>query len=286
VFAGAFRREDAERVGGGDGLDPDAVLDLLVALTEHSMIQAEGDSPRRYRMLEALRDHGRARLDEAAAEAAHRRHATHFAAFARAVVDPVGRKGTEAVGDPLVPYHWDLDAAFRWAFDRGETDLALDLATALGAFHHLVGTVTIGRELVQRALDLPGGDPARRIGAMRWEMALLLCELRLPATAVAIERARDVIARDGGPRDADELRAFEAQLAFCLGDLDAAARARLATDAAGAADYAQDGGAPGVEVVSPAAALRRAGFLAELAWRRLAAEGGSDPATVDAIYLG
>ena len=51
VFAGAFRLEDAEQVGGGDVLDRDAVLDLLVALTEHSMVQAEGCSPRRYRML-------------------------------------------------------------------------------------------------------------------------------------------------------------------------------------------------------------------------------------------
>jgi len=57
------------------------------------------------------------------------------------------------------------------------------------------------------------------------------------------------------------------------GDLDAAARAAIA-------------GAAGVEVASPAAALRRAGFLAELAWRRVAADGGSDPASVEPIYLG
>ena len=50
-----FGLEDAEHVGGGDGLPQEHVLDLLVALTEHSMVQAEGDAPRRYRMLEALR---------------------------------------------------------------------------------------------------------------------------------------------------------------------------------------------------------------------------------------
>jgi tRNA threonylcarbamoyladenosine biosynthesis protein TsaB len=58
------------------------------------------------------------------------------------------------------------------------------------------------------------------------------------------------------------------------GDLDAAARATLA--AAG----------PDVEVVTPATATRRAGFLAELAWARLDREGGGDPATVEPIYLG
>jgi tRNA threonylcarbamoyladenosine biosynthesis protein TsaB len=57
------------------------------------------------------------------------------------------------------------------------------------------------------------------------------------------------------------------------GDLDEAARAALAA-ASG----------PDVEIVRPAAALRRAGHLAELAWERLASDGG-DPAAVEPIYL-
>lgn len=57
------------------------------------------------------------------------------------------------------------------------------------------------------------------------------------------------------------------------GDLDAAAREALA--AAG----------EGIEVVTPATATRRAGYLAELAWERLAREGGADPAAVEPIYL-
>ena len=224
VFAGPFRLEDAEHVGGGDGLDHDAVLDLLVALTEHSMVQAEGGSPRRFRMLEALRDHGRARLDDRAAAAAARRHATHFAHFAVTTAGEVDRRGAEAVGDPLVPYHWDIDAASRWAVAHEETDLALDLATGQGAFHHLVGTVTLGRERIDEALALRGGEPGRRIQAMRWQIALLLCELRLQEAAAAIERARDLIAGHGDRRTCNELRAFEAQLALCAGDLDVAAR--------------------------------------------------------------
>ena len=225
VFAGPFRLEDAEHVGGGDGLDHDAVLDLLVALTEHSMVQAESGSPRRFRMLEALRDHGRARLDDRAAEAAARRHARHFAQLAATIASEVDRRGAEAVGDPLVPYHWDIDAASRWAIAHAEADLALDLATGQGAFHHLVGTVTLGRERIDAALALRGGEPGRRIQAMRWQMALLLCELRLQEAAAALERARVLIARHGDRRARNELRGFEAQLALCRGDLDVAARA-------------------------------------------------------------
>ena len=225
VFAGPFGLEDAEAVGGGDGLDRDAVLDLLVALTEHSMVQAEGGSPRRFRMLEALRDHGRARLDERAAEAAARRHATHFARLSLAIASQVDRLGAEAVGDPLVPYHWDIGAASGWAIAHGETDLALDLATGVGSFHHLVGTVTLGRERIDAALALVGGDPTKRIQAMRWQIVLLLCELRLPAVRAAIGAARELIARHGDGRERNELRSFEAHLALCEGDLDAATRA-------------------------------------------------------------
>ena len=85
------------------------------------MVQAEGGSPRRFRMLEALRDHGRARLDERAAEAAARRHATHFARLSLAIASQVDRLGAEAVGDPLVPYHWDIGAASELG-DRARRD--------------------------------------------------------------------------------------------------------------------------------------------------------------------
>ncbi|HEV2786676.1 MAG TPA: BTAD domain-containing putative transcriptional regulator, partial [Solirubrobacteraceae bacterium] len=90
VFEGEFGLEDAEQVGGGDGLPQQHVLELLVALTEHSMVQAEGEAPRRYRMLEALRADARARLDEEAAQAAAGRHAVHLARVAAQAAARVG----------------------------------------------------------------------------------------------------------------------------------------------------------------------------------------------------
>ena len=180
VFAGPFGLEDAERVGGGDGLDRDAVLDLLVALTEHSMVQAEGGSPRRFRMLEALRDHGRARLDDRAAAAAARRHATHFAQLARHDRERGRPPRAEAVGDPLVPYHWDIDAASagrsrtRRPTSRSISPRARARSTTWSARSRSAASGSTRRSR-SAAVTRP-----KRIQAMRWQIALLLCELRLP----------------------------------------------------------------------------------------------------------
>jgi tRNA threonylcarbamoyladenosine biosynthesis protein TsaB len=73
--------------------------------------------------------------------------------------------------------------------------------------------------------------------------------------------------------DLDGLVALLRPPLVLTGDLDAAARARLATVG------------EGVEIVTPAAAARRAGYLAELAWDRLADANNGDPGAVEPIYL-
>jgi tRNA threonylcarbamoyladenosine biosynthesis protein TsaB len=58
-----------------------------------------------------------------------------------------------------------------------------------------------------------------------------------------------------------------------VGDLTPEARARL-------------GAEPSVRLASPAACLRRSGFLAELGWRLAVAGDPGDPSAVDAVYVG
>ena len=85
--------------------------------------------------------------------------------------------------------------------------------------------------------------------------------------------------RGGSPVDEartaslDDLVASIREPTLVIGEVDAAARARLA-------DHAL------ARLAEPAACLRRAGYLAELGW--LAAQAGEpgDPKAVDAVYLG
>ena len=222
VFEGAFGLEDAERVGGGNGLAEDRVLELLVALSEHSMVQAEGDAPRSYRMLEALRVDARVRLDEEAAEAAARRHAAHLAQLAAVAAARVGAEGAEAAGDPLVRWRADLEAAFRYALDRRDADMALELAAGLAALHHRFGTVTAAVDRLERALALAGGSGQKRLGALWWHVPMLLAELRVDDARVALERAHELAVEHGDARIAGGLRVVEGQLELCAGNLEAA----------------------------------------------------------------
>jgi tetratricopeptide (TPR) repeat protein len=222
VFQGVFGLEDAEQVGGGDGLPREHVLELLVGLSEHSMVQAEGDAPRRYRMLEALRGDARARLDEEAAEATARRHAAHMARVAAEAAARVGPEGAEAAGDPLVRWRADMEAAFRWALDHGDADVALELGAGFAALHHRFGTVTLAVKYLERALALDGGAGSKRLAALWWHVPMLLAELRVDDARVALVRARELAGDHGDARMTAGLRVLEGQLELCAGNLDAA----------------------------------------------------------------
>jgi predicted ATPase/DNA-binding SARP family transcriptional activator len=224
VFEAGFGLEDAEQVGGGDGLSHEHVLELLVALSEHSMVQAEGDAPRRYRMLEALRADARARLDEEAAEAAARRHAAHLARVAATAAARVGQEGAEAAGDPLIPWRADMEAAFRWALDRRDVDAALELAAGFAALHHRFGTVALAVEYLDRALALGRGAPPKRLGALWWHVPMLLAELRVDDARVSLEQARALAADHADAAVVAGLRVLEGQVELCAGNLQAAER--------------------------------------------------------------
>src|SRR5262245_48022195 len=89
VFAGGATLEAAETVCGGDGIGPDAVLELLAALVARSLVVAEEHGPEsRYRLLETIRQYGEQRLDQAGeAQRWRARHASYYAGLLSRVRD-------------------------------------------------------------------------------------------------------------------------------------------------------------------------------------------------------
>jgi predicted ATPase/transcriptional regulator with XRE-family HTH domain len=161
VFSGGFQLEAAEAVAGVD------VLDALASLVDQSLVIAEpgpsGDM--RYRLLEVLRQFGQARLAERGeSDGVRLAHAEHYLHLARAA-DPELRTGDRTALRRLRLEHANFHAALEWA--RTQTgDLLLRLATALGRYWDLNGSVTEGGTWLDRALATPGGDPGLRATAL------------------------------------------------------------------------------------------------------------------------
>jgi predicted ATPase/DNA-binding SARP family transcriptional activator len=164
IFAGGFSLEAAEAVCPNDGLDRDAVVHLLGRLVEQSMVivnmAGQGQARTRYGLLEALREYGRAKLEESLeGDVVRRRHAAHFVALAEAAAPKLDERDRLQWLERL-----DLDRDnLRAVFEKSagtEADTHLRLAVALTGFWDARGGYSEGRARLSSALSR-GGKPSR-----------------------------------------------------------------------------------------------------------------------------
>jgi predicted ATPase/DNA-binding SARP family transcriptional activator len=135
VFAAAFDIAAAETVAADDELPAGRVADLVARLAEQSMLTRPGPSGiGRYRMLETLRAYAASRLPAGEAERLRRRHGAFMVGLAERA--EAGLYGPEEAAWARRIELWldDLRAAWSWARDAGEADLAVRLAAALARY--------------------------------------------------------------------------------------------------------------------------------------------------------
>ena len=134
VFYGGFSLEAAERVcAGGDIIAAD-VLDICDSLVRKSLVTVERSaSDIRYGLLETIRQFAEEQLIATGeAEAVRVRHARYFA------TDSDAKFKIWLSPRQLTTYEWldremdNLRAAFRWAKDRANTDIAARIASNVG----------------------------------------------------------------------------------------------------------------------------------------------------------
>ena len=129
VFAGGCTLEAAEAVCGGDPIEVDGVLELLVVLVARSLVVADDGGPdTRYRLLETIRQYGEERLAEASeTEPCRVRHARYYGDLVREVGRHIYGPGQQEWGVRLAREHDNLILAMAYALDRQDVDLALGL---------------------------------------------------------------------------------------------------------------------------------------------------------------
>ncbi|MGO4612570.1 BTAD domain-containing putative transcriptional regulator [Nocardia sp. 2YAB30] len=170
VFSSGASLEAAERVcagteGGSEGqgggknvaVETGQVLELLTALTEKSLVLAEGDRAPRYRMLGTIKEYAEQRLAEAGeSDLTRRAHLAYFTELAE-IAEPHLRRAEQLEWlATLEAEHDNIAAAMRGALAAGEADGAMRLAAAAGWYWWLGGHKAEGIELIMAATAMPG----------------------------------------------------------------------------------------------------------------------------------
>lgn len=148
---------DAARNAAGDVVEQGQVLELLTALTEKSLLLADGDSAPRYRMIGTIKEYAGHRLAEAG-ESDLARHA-HLACFTELTetAEPHLRRAEQLDWlATLEAEHDNIVAAMRGALAAGEAQAAMRLAAGAGWYWWLGGRRTEGIELITAATRTPG----------------------------------------------------------------------------------------------------------------------------------
>ena len=127
VFRGAFDLDDAVGVCASDDLDELAVLDLLAALVDRSLVAVKTVEPR-YRLLETLRSYGTECLDAPEADRVQRAHAEWFRFKAERSRERSIGPDERRVRDLVLAQLPEYDAAAAWGFQHPEPAIGIDIA--------------------------------------------------------------------------------------------------------------------------------------------------------------
>ncbi|HEY7277865.1 MAG TPA: BTAD domain-containing putative transcriptional regulator [Trebonia sp.] len=160
VFLGGASLEAAEWVCAGGAVDGEQVLDLLTALTEKSLLLAEGDDTPRYRMTGTIKEYAAQRLAEAGeSDLTRHAHLAYFTGLTEAAEPHLRRAEQLEWLAVLEAEHDNIAAAMRGALAADEAQAAMRLAAGAGWYWWLGGHKAEGIELLTAAANTPGEVP-------------------------------------------------------------------------------------------------------------------------------
>jgi predicted ATPase len=160
VFAGTFSLDAAEAVCAHGDIASSAVLDQLQQLIDKSLVVVEvRDGQARYRLLEPVRQYAQEHLATyGEQDAAHRRHAQCYLAFAEARAHDTNLGGPRrfTAAAELEGEYANIRAVLAWAVATGEAQVGLRLAGSLNFCWQLYGSTNEGLAWLRQLLALPG----------------------------------------------------------------------------------------------------------------------------------
>jgi len=169
VFAAGFDLDAVEEVCSGAAIPSGAVLDLVTALVDKSILLTDdnGGLPR-YQLPETLREYGRDRLEEYGQIAAlRRRHRDWCHRLVASAESTWFGPNQVALLARLRLEHANLRAALSFCLtEPGESEAGLAIASALRFYWFISGRLNEGRHWLDRLLDCPSEQSPTRLKAL------------------------------------------------------------------------------------------------------------------------
>jgi predicted ATPase/DNA-binding SARP family transcriptional activator len=159
VFSGTFDLQAVEEICAAEPLQRVALLDLLSALVEKSLVEtATRDTAARYRLLETVRQYAANRLNEVGEDAdLRRRHAEYYAQVAAAAKPWLTSSRRAQWVRRLQSDVENLHTAIVWS-RSSDTELHLRILGDLNFLWVGLGLSAEARHWVEKALRLPGAE--------------------------------------------------------------------------------------------------------------------------------
>ena len=164
VFAGTFDLQAAEAVVAGPDIDEGAVLDLMAALADRSLLQlSEHEGRARYRLLETIRLFAQQRLSELDDPTRVRdRHLDFFIGLAGRARTGLGGPDAAAWNARLAADLADLRTAMAWAVDSDRPVAVLDIAEPTRRFWFDRSRYSEMERWLRTAVDSPAATDTDR----------------------------------------------------------------------------------------------------------------------------
>jgi predicted ATPase/class 3 adenylate cyclase len=199
LFVGGFAIEHAEEICG-PGLAIDT-LDGISTLGDQGLLRRiESVRQSRFLMLETIREFAVECLAAGGEEEELRsRHARVYLGFAEEAAPMYTRRDVRSWLDLSETDHDNLRAAFAWAIERQEGEVAQRLSGALWRFWQMRGHLREGREKVDAALTIPGGTPSSELAAREAAGGLAYWQADMGAAEVHYLVALDLARQTGDP---------------------------------------------------------------------------------------
>ena len=159
AFRGSWSLEAAEIIWrdmgpSAAGISPDYVLEALTELRERSLIWTEdAGAEMRFRMLDSLREFAAEQLSSDEVSRLRAAHAVFYLQLARTADRDLGGPNED---DALSRLDWEREnfrAALTWALETERIEPGLRLATALGRYWSIRGSLHEGRLWLDRLLE-------------------------------------------------------------------------------------------------------------------------------------